>query len=128
MTVATRLPPLLFSLVLAGPVVLPLAAQERPVDDPNPLNETQRIQHFLSRFSFGPTPGLVEEVRKVGLNKWADKWLTDGAEPSKYLAERLDELATIHLDSTTILKQFGSRGQRNKARAELKDGVLFRSI
>lgn len=112
------------ALLLAGSV----CAQERPVDDPNPLTETQRIQHFLSRFSFGPTPGLVEQVRKVGLDKWMDRWLEDEVEPSKYLAERLRDLETIGLDSTTIVRRFSSQKLRNKPREELKDAVLFRSI
>src|SRR5689334_9120162 len=34
------------------------------------LYQDQQILHALNRLTFGPRPGDVEEVRRVGLAKW----------------------------------------------------------
>jgi hypothetical protein len=34
------------------------------------LEPEQQIVHALNRLTFGPRPGDVEEVRRVGLAKW----------------------------------------------------------
>jgi len=41
----------------------------------NTLSEEQKILHALSRLTFGPRPGDVEQVRRVGLKQWMDSQL-----------------------------------------------------
>src|ERR1051326_5327635 len=36
------------------------------------LSKDQQIVHALGRLTFGPRPGDVESVRKIGLKKWID--------------------------------------------------------
>ena len=40
-----------------------------------PLTKDQAIIHALDRLSFGPRPGDVEAVKKMGLKKWIDQQL-----------------------------------------------------
>ena len=46
----------------------PLAAADIP-------NDTGAIEHALNRLTFGPRPGQVEEVQKLGLARWLDRQL-----------------------------------------------------
>ncbi|HEV2688865.1 MAG TPA: DUF1800 domain-containing protein, partial [Bryobacteraceae bacterium] len=39
------------------------------------LNKDQQILHALDRLTFGPRPGDVEKVRKIGLKKWVNEQL-----------------------------------------------------
>src|ERR1700684_4683832 len=41
-----------------------------PVD--KRLSTEQQIIHALNRLTFGPRPGDVEEVRRIGLAKWIE--------------------------------------------------------
>src|SRR3954469_11147284 len=36
------------------------------------LSADQQILHALNRLTFGPRPGDVEEVRRIGLTKWIE--------------------------------------------------------
>ena len=39
------------------------------------LTENQRVLHLLNRIAFGPRPGDVERVRKMGIDKYVDRQL-----------------------------------------------------
>jgi len=44
-------------------------------EKPRALTEDQRIRHTLDRIGFGPRPGDVERVRKIGLDRYIDQQL-----------------------------------------------------
>jgi len=48
-----------------------------------------RILHALNRFTFGPRPGDLEAVRKMGLDKWFDQQLHPGTIDEQDLNARL---------------------------------------
>ena len=64
-----RLLRLLVSLGVAWPV--PAGSMEKAGHETS-RDEELRIVHTLNRLSFGPRPGDVEKVRKLGLEKWID--------------------------------------------------------
>ncbi len=68
-------------LILAIISLLPLAAGAVSSE----LSEQQRIVHLLNRMGFGARPGDVEQVRKLGINRYID----DQLHP-----ERIDDSAT----------------------------------
>src|ERR1035438_5476070 len=39
------------------------------------LTTDQQIVHVLNRLTFGPRPGDIEEVRRIGVDKWIDQQL-----------------------------------------------------
>ena len=41
----------------------------------SPLTEEQRIVHVLNRLGYGPRPGDVERVKRMGLNTWIERQL-----------------------------------------------------
>ncbi len=109
------------------------------------LTETQKIRHVLSRFAFGPTPGLVERVRRQGLDAWFEEQLECKGKSPQILRDRLADLDTwgrsagdILLELQRIREDIGPDPKqkdrvrlnraRNLARNQLKDAVLFHAI
>jgi uncharacterized protein (DUF1800 family) len=50
------------------------------------LSEDQQITHALNRLGYGPRPGDVERVRRMGLARWIERQL----EPERISDDRLD--------------------------------------
>ncbi|MBS1742870.1 MAG: DUF1800 domain-containing protein [Bacteroidetes bacterium] len=69
------------------------------------LTERQAAAHLLNRFSFGPTPQLVDEVVKTGLEKWFMQQL-DGKIPDEALQKRLSAYDALNLSNTEANKLF----------------------
>jgi uncharacterized protein (DUF1800 family) len=80
--------------------------------DPSGLFETklspeQKIEQALNRLTFGVRPGDVEEVRKLGLEKWIELQLhPERITENPVLEDRLKPLETIRMDAVDILKQY----------------------
>lgn len=134
------------AVLVLGPAVWispSLRAQSRELTDQSPLTETQRIQHVLSRFAFGPTPGQIEAVRKTGLEKWFEQQLHGAAREPYELGEKLRVLETIELSSQELLLNYNPRNPgpnatpkerreygrlRNLPRSDLKQAILYRGV
>ena len=65
------------------------------------LTDRQAAAHMLSRFSFGATPGQVDEVVKMGLEKWFTQQLNGGIADDS-LKARLVDYDAINLTNTEI--------------------------
>jgi uncharacterized protein (DUF1800 family) len=89
------------------------AAQGASVgDDPagrfeTKLSSEQRIQHVLNRLTFGARARDVEEVRKLGVEKWIELQLHPERIPENpALDTKLEPLETLHMQAADILKQY----------------------
>ncbi len=72
-----------------------------------PLNNDQEILHALNRLTFGPRPGDVEAVRKMGLKNWIDQQLhPERISENPELAERLKPLESLHMSSEQIATNY----------------------
>ncbi|MBI4265944.1 MAG: DUF1800 domain-containing protein [Acidobacteria bacterium] len=81
-----RLSALLFS-VLAVAVV---AAAPRATQDPTGVsNDAGAVRHALNRLTFGPRPGDVERVQRLGLAEWIDQQLEPARPDDRTFAPRL---------------------------------------
>src|SRR5271167_213316 len=64
------------ALVALAAVSLPLAIWPKPPQAnklfQKKLNKDDQILHALDRLTFGPRPGDVERLKKIGLKKWMD--------------------------------------------------------
>src|SRR5437899_12363388 len=49
------------------------------------LSPNQQIIHALNRLTYGPHPGDVEEVRRIGLAKWIELQLHPDQIPENYV-------------------------------------------
>ena len=71
------------------------------------LSKDQQILHALNRLTFGARPGDIEEVRRLGVDKWIDLQLhPDRISENAVLEARLKPLETLRLDPSEILKEY----------------------
>lgn len=71
------------------------------------LTPDRQILQALSRLTFGPRPGDVEEVRRLGVEQWIELQLHPERIPEDpALESKLKPLETLHMDVGEILKQY----------------------
>src|SRR5438552_1089436 len=71
------------------------------------LSQDQQIVHALNRLTFGPRPGDVEEVRRLGVAKWIELQLhPDQIAENPALDEKLKPLATLRMPLPEIVKEY----------------------
>ena len=68
----------------------------------NPLTEEQKIVHVLNRLGFGPRPGDVEKVRKIGLKAYIDQQLNPAAIKDDSVEAKTAGLTSLNLDAAQI--------------------------
>jgi uncharacterized protein (DUF1800 family) len=76
------------------------------------LSSERQIVQVLNRLTFGPRPGDVEEVRRIGLDKWIDLQLHPERIPENQdLDARLEPFETLRMDSVQVVKQYAQAPQ-----------------
>lgn len=71
------------------------------------LSKDQQIVQVLNRLTFGPRPGDVEEVRRMGVDKWVDLQLhPDRIPENPVLEERLKPLETLRMSPEEIMAAY----------------------
>ena len=73
------------------------------------LTEKQAAAHLLNRFAFGPRPGEVDAVVKMGLDRWFERQLAAGL-PDNKLQEDLQDLPALGMSTTQILETYPPTG------------------
>jgi uncharacterized protein (DUF1800 family) len=109
------LPAALIAAALAGPTV---GAAARVPDDP------ASIEHALSRLTFGPRAGDIEQVGRIGLDKWIDQQLSNGRQDAA-LEARLPKTEPMPSDITTPqeARRFGRQQVATLAAAKVMRAV-----
>ncbi|HEY4742104.1 MAG TPA: DUF1800 domain-containing protein [Candidatus Acidoferrales bacterium] len=82
------------------------------------LSEDEAILHALNRLAYGPRPGDIENVRKMGLEKWIDQQLHPESIDDSALDARLEQYPTLRMSSKKLLDEFPPPQQAAK-----KEGV-----
>jgi uncharacterized protein (DUF1800 family) len=96
-----------FAITLAGVTVLAAYTSPDYSQFHQPLTKDQEILHALNLLTFGPRPGDVESVRKMGLKKWIDLQLhPERIEENPELVERLQPLETLHMSAAEIADHY----------------------
>jgi len=93
-----------------------------------PLREEQRIVHVLNRLAFGPRPGDVEAVRRVGISRWIDTQLDPASIDDSVVERKLDGFATLNYPVSQLMLAYESdqlmtrlrREARQRSQAEAK--------
>ena len=63
--------------------------------------------HVLNRLTFGPRPGDVEQVRRIGIEKWIDQQLhPEQISENPLLETKMKRLTTLRLETWQILEQY----------------------
>jgi len=71
-----------------------------------PLTQEQKIIHFLSRTSFGPTPTEIEKVRSTGISPYLEEQLHPERISDPVVDEKLSQLKTVRLTSQELLELY----------------------
>jgi len=69
------------------------------------LTERQAAAHLLSRFTYGATPGQVDEVVKIGLEKWFAQQL-EARQPDDSLNQLLKNFDAVNLSTEQIITKY----------------------
>ncbi|SOD18252.1 DUF1800 domain-containing protein [Pedobacter xixiisoli] len=85
------------------------------------LSNEQAAAHLLSRFTYGAKPGQVEEVVKMGLEKWLKKQL-DGNLEDKNLDQMLSQYDAINISNSEVEDRFPQNPR--VTRWAIRDGYL----
>ena len=74
-----------------------------------PLTQQERVLHALNRFTFGPRPGDVEAVEKIGLQKWFLGQLQAETIDDSAFEQRMQEYPALRLSQDELMKRFPSQ-------------------
>lgn len=85
------------------------------------LTEREAAAHLLSRFTYGATPGQVDEVVKIGLKKWFNQQL-DSQLPDDSLNQLLSKYDDLNLSNEEVAHTFPKPGQ--VLRMAVQDGAV----
>ena len=96
--------------------ILPAAHTSRPA----PLTPQERALHALNRFTFGPRPGDVTAVTRLGLDSWFEAQLNPQTIDDSALETRLNVFPAMRLSQRELVARFPSNQLiRVAARGEL---------
>ena len=71
------------------------------------LPADKQIIHVLNRLTFGPRPSDVDQVRRIGLEKWIDLQLhPDRITENPVLESKLQPLGTLQLATWQLLEKY----------------------
>jgi len=75
---------------------------------PGAITDEQRPLHILNRLAFGPGPGDLATVTRIGPERWIEQQLNRGAHPQpEELTRQLAELDTLRLTPVELFMQYG---------------------
>jgi hypothetical protein len=100
-----------FALALATAGILyasnPRKAPSKPASLATKLTKDEQIVHVLNRLTFGPRPGDIEEVRRMGIDKWIERQLHPGSiAENPVLIERLKPFDTLNEPIAELIKAY----------------------
>ena len=93
----------------------PPNAQPGSASVPGQLQGDQRILQALNRFTFGPRPGDLDSVRKMGLDRWFETQLHPATINESDLNARLAEFPAMQLAVQDLLYRLPSNPMIRKA-------------
>jgi uncharacterized protein (DUF1800 family) len=70
------------------------------------LTEDEAILHALNRLAYGPRPGDIERVRRMGLEKWINQQLNPDSINDSAVEERLADYRTLRMSSAQLLANY----------------------
>ncbi|MFZ0461808.1 MAG: DUF1800 domain-containing protein [Candidatus Acidiferrales bacterium] len=78
------------------------------------LTEDEAILHALDRLAYGPRPGDVDRIRKIGLEKWIDEQLNFDSIDDSDMSAKLDQFKTLKMPSAQLLEKYPQPNQAAK--------------
>ena len=73
-----------------------------------PLDPQQRAIQMLNRFTFGPRPGDIDAVKRIGADAWFEQQLNPQSIPDPVADKRLADFPSLFLAPNDLLEQYPS--------------------
>ena len=70
-----------------------------PITD---MTADEAITHALNRLAYGPRPGDIERIKKMGLSKWIDQQLNPSSVEDRAVEARLERYPTLRMSSSSL--------------------------
>jgi uncharacterized protein (DUF1800 family) len=104
---------LVFALAaaLSAAALVPAGADTKTKKTAAGLSEDQRIIHLLNRMAYGPRPGDVERVRRMGVEKFIDQQLHPERIDDAGTEARLAGLDSLRLEVAEIYEKYPAPAQ-----------------
>jgi uncharacterized protein (DUF1800 family) len=112
------LPGSLCALVLIGSGAPPAAVVAAASSAVPKSPDDKTIAHVLNRLGFGPTPGDIERVRKIGLDKYIDQQLRPETLPDEGMTSRLASFDTLNRSSRELADDYFLPAQMERRQAQ----------
>ncbi|MGH9861970.1 MAG: DUF1800 domain-containing protein [Candidatus Acidiferrales bacterium] len=97
----------LLALWLAVLLLFPAPSFSSPLVIPDTgFGEEQKIVHLLNRIGYGPRPGDVERVKRLGIPAYIEQQLHPEALVDEGLEQRLANLKTVTMNPTELLTAY----------------------
>jgi uncharacterized protein (DUF1800 family) len=74
-----------------------------------PLTRRERVLQALNRFTFGPRPGEVEAVERMGLERWFIEQLRPETIDDSAFEQRMNQFPAMRLAQADLLQRFPSQ-------------------
>ncbi len=96
-----------------------------------PLSAEQKAEHVLNRLGYGPRPGDIERIRKMGVQAYIDRRPTHHVDPLQLnpekindsaLEERLEPMGTLRLSSGELFQRYPRPGQLLRVAQAIREG------
>jgi uncharacterized protein (DUF1800 family) len=87
----------------------PKPAQRTAKETLVPLDQRERAQQLLNRFTFGPRPDDLEQILAVTPEKWFEQQLNPAGIPDSALDKRLADYPTLNMQPDQALLLFPDR-------------------
>src|SRR5271163_4265571 len=108
------------SLLLAAPAFFVANASAQSTEKPTtkkpqhhapaateaPLTEREKAAQMLNRFAFGPRPGDLDAVMKLGAENWFEQQLNPDSIPDAILDQRLQDYPALQLNAAQTASNF----------------------
>jgi len=104
-----------FSYGQGAPDGQPARRGHRPAYDSAGLNGNERVLQALNRFTFGPRPGDVEDVRAMGLDAWFEQQLHPDTLDEAELNARLAQFPAMQWSVPDLLYRIPSNAMIRQA-------------
>jgi uncharacterized protein (DUF1800 family) len=104
--VGAAIPALALVAAFALEAMAPVFADSKPKAAGSGLTEDQKIVHLLNRISFGPRPGDVERVKRIGVDKFIDQQLRPERLEDSAAEARLKNLDSLNMSIAEIYEKY----------------------
>ena len=109
---------LLFGNAIASVLIVGVCRVPAGAAPPKHLSNDQKILIALNRLEFGPRPGDLEAVKKIGLKAWIEQQLNPEQIDDSAVEKKLAAYPTLKLSPQEMLENFREDQMQNRQRLQ----------